>query len=137
MPAVRSGRSTLLGELAVLTAYARLVDAVDGGEAVCEIDAYHPEHNVSFPPLLLIPLVERLRAAQTANARPILVTLTGDAQAMVLTLDGGVSRPWIDEALRSLAHPSRPPLPWQTGPSQVLTLVLPLMPAYPEEFLHD
>jgi hypothetical protein len=145
MPAVRSGRSTLLGELAVLAAYARLVDAVDGGGAVCEIDAVHPERDLPFPPLLLIPLVERLRAAQGPNGQPVRLTLTGDAQAMVLTLDGGVARPWIDEtlalrldrALRSLANPSRPPLRWQTGPSQVLTLVLPLMPANPEEFLHD
>jgi len=141
MPAVRSGRSTLLGELAVLAAYARLLGCVDDGSVVCEIDAVASEPNLAFPPLLLIPLVERLRAAQTGKGHPVRLTLTHNAQSKVLSLDGGVVQPWIDDALalrldralRALAHPSRTPLRWQTGPSQVLTLFLPLMPANPEE----
>lgn len=145
MPAVRSGRSTLLGELALLAAYARLLACVDATGSVCEIEAMNPAGDPPFPPLLLIPLVERLRAAQGANAPPVRLTLAGDAAALHLTLDGSVAQPWIDDALalrldralRALAHPSRPALRWQTGPSQVLTLVLPCLPVPCEEFRHE
>ena len=141
MPAVRSGRSTLLGELALLAAYAQLMACVEGTGAVCKIDAIHPAGDAPFPPMLLIPLVERLGAAQGARRQPVRLTLVSQESTLRLTIDGGVSQPWIDDmlalrldrALFAAAAPARDSMQWQIGPSQALTLTLPLMPANPEE----
>jgi len=139
MPAVRSGKSTLMSELALLRAHAALQARLEPGPGLCTVAADAPTRDIGFPPLLLIPLVEAA-AAQGSHAPH--VTLTAHDTGLILTLDAGTAPGWmddptaqrIDRALRSL-YPS-PEARFEVGASPSLTLWLPLPPT-PEEVQHE
>lgn len=135
MPAVRSGKSTLLSELALLRAYAALRAKLDSGASICTVEANAPPCDIAFPPLLLVPLVE---AAATRGKHPPRVTLEAHDTGLMLTIDAATAPGWMDDttkqrlerALRSL-YPS-PEARFKVGASPSLTLWLPLPPT-PQE----
>jgi len=144
MPGLRGGTSTLGDELALLSAHDELAALLEPGRVRCLIDVTVPPGERPFPPHLLLPLVERLQAAQGAAAPPPRVTLTAHAGGWKLVLDGGpLHDGWIGpdltrrltQALRDLhGQPGR----WLVGGSPSLTLHLPQPPApLPEEPSHD
>jgi hypothetical protein len=97
MPAVRSGRSTLRAELALLRSHARLLAALEPGRGEYSVAADLSELDIPFPPRLLIPMVE----AATAAACPPQVALTAERGWLKLTLaaGAGAARDWIDDEL--------------------------------------
>jgi hypothetical protein len=140
MPAVRCGSSTLHAELALLGAYSDLLAKLDGGRRVCRVSVGPHQGDLPFPPLLLIPLIERLRSRQPDDAPPVGVTLRDEGANAVLQFDAGtVDARWIGEPLaqrleRTLCtqfESSSARARWQAGPSPALTLRLPL-PASPQ-----
>lgn len=137
MPAIRSGRSTLMGELTLLRRYAALVRLVDGGRSLCDVHAEAPPHDPAFPALLLIPLVEALSSAQGSDD-PLRVELmlqpSGAVLAFEATCPGSpLDEHWrqrLDRALR--AGTTQAGSRYEVGGSRALTLWLPLPPE-PEE----
>lgn len=140
MPAIRSGRSTLMAELTLLRRYAALVGLVDGGRTLCQVSADVPPRDPPFAPLLLIPLVEALSTAQ-GRCSPVRVQLSVQASGATLAFDLPEPGPALDEgwaqrldrALRATSE--RAGARCEVGGSRALTLWLPL-PPWPEE-KHD
>jgi hypothetical protein len=141
MPAVRSGRSSILAELALLRAYVQLLHQLEGGRVLCRIAADEPPRDLRFPALLLLPLVGRVSAAQATAIEPVRVELTWDGDSMKLVIAGHTERSdWMgDELTRRLQHAMRAEYGergrWMAGGSPSLTLWLPLTlaPAAQEE----
>lgn len=139
MPAVRSGRSTLLTELALLRAHSALLAQLGAGPRVCTVQTDLPSRDIAFPPLLLIPLVE---AAARQGARPPHVSLAERDGGLMLTVDAATAEAWMDDtmaqrvdrALRDL-H-AGPEARCEVGASPSLTLWLPLSPT-PAKVPHD
>ncbi|MGE5089898.1 MAG: hypothetical protein ACM3QY_12280 [Candidatus Levyibacteriota bacterium] len=69
MPGVRSGRSTLEAELTLARAYADLWADLDPGRQTWAFDAPGPLPDMPFPPLLLLPVLDRLALASPAPER--------------------------------------------------------------------
>ena len=138
MPALRSGRSTLGTELNLLRCYAELMARLDGGRRVCSVSAETVPCDAPFAPLLLIPLVEALAAAQPALSAPPSVGLTVEAGQLTLTLDAQVGKDWLSEALkqrldRALRTSSPAGARYVVGESPSLTLWLSLSPTSEEQ----
>ncbi|MFO1328845.1 MAG: hypothetical protein U1F56_15915 [Rubrivivax sp.] len=141
MPAIRSGRSTLMDELTLLRRYAALVHLVDGGRNLCQVSAEAPPRDPAFAPLLLIPLVEALSAAQGRRS-PVRVDLSVQGACATLAFDVAAPGPGLDErwserlerALRAAPEPAG--ARFEVGGARALTLWLPLQPL-PEETLHE
>jgi hypothetical protein len=139
MPAVRSGRSTLSSELALLRAHAALRGRIEPGATSCTVMAESPVRDIAFPPLLLIPLIE---AAAAQGDRAPHVALTSGPSWLQLTVEAATPPAWMDDttaqrlerALRSLYD--SPGARFEVGASPSLTLWLP-MPPTPEEFAHE
>ena len=68
MPGVRSGQSTLGAELAIVRSHARLLVLLDPSRSAwrCEINGVFAD--LPFPPLLLLPVLDELADARSANA---------------------------------------------------------------------
>ncbi len=138
MPGVRSGRSSVLTELALLRAYARLMQELDPGRRLCRIRADAVLHDRPFPRLLLVPLVEHLQAAQAPDAAPLSVELTADAAGLKLVLAGATERAdWLKEDLRQRLQQTLQALygdegRWMAGGTPSLTLWLPLATTEPK-----
>jgi hypothetical protein len=140
MPALRSGRSTLGAEVSLLRCYAVLVARVDGGRRVCCVSTVMLPRDPPFAPLLLIPLVESLAAAQPVGSAPPSVGLTVEAGQLRLTLDAQVGKDWLSEELaqrldRALLASSTAGARYVVGGSPSLALWLPF-PSTCEEH-HD
>jgi hypothetical protein len=139
MPGVRGAVSTLRDELALLRAHEELAALLDPGRARSVIEQSAWPHALLFPPLLLLPLVERLRAAQPSAAPPPRVTLTGQAGGLKLVLDGCPRHDdWIGSDLRqrlttALRDEHGQPGRWFAGGTPSLTLHLPPPPAQDTE----
>jgi hypothetical protein len=137
MPALRSGRSTLLDELTLLRRYATLVNLVERGRRLCGVSFGAPAHNPVFAPLLLIPLVEALARANRAAAPPCIVLTVGPS-ALRLDFEAQVASDWLDKSLaqrlaRALCGPPEAAKArWEVGGARPLTLWLPLPPASEE-----
>jgi hypothetical protein len=137
MPAIRSGRSTLMNELTLLRRYAALIQRVDGGRRLCSVTAEPPPREVAFAPLLLVPLVEALAAAHRGAAPPH-VGLTVEGGLLRLALDADTAGPWPDSAWRQRLERALRAVPdtagarVEVGGSRALTLWLPLPPASQE-----
>ncbi len=143
MPGVRSGRSSILAELALLRAYAQLLLQLEPGRLLCRIVADVPPRDVPFPALLLLPLVEQLFAAQGSPAVPVRVELTTASTGMKLCLAGGsCSGEWLNRDMAGRLQRTLHALygdegRWMAGGSPSLTLWLPLPPADDEEPYHE
>jgi hypothetical protein len=142
MPAVRSGRSTLRAELALLRSHARLLEALDPGRGECSVTTT-AGRDLPFPPRLLIPLVE---AAAAAALAPPQVALTAERGWLKLTVAAGEgpARDWIDdETTQRLARALQGLYGTQQARVEVgaspccLTLWLPPAASSSTEFSHE
>ena len=98
MPGVRSGQSTLGAELAVARSYAQLAHELDAQRPAlhCDIDGALAE--LPFPPLLLLPLLDQLAAAQPGATALTMTALRGSSQ-LTLALYGAAAPGWLPEDL--------------------------------------
>lgn len=98
MPGVRSGQSTLAAELAVVRSYAQLWGELDPGRARwrCNIDASLAD--LSFPPLLLLPVLDQLAIGQPGRA-PLSMSATTEASRVTLSLHGRARTGWLADDL--------------------------------------
>ncbi len=141
MPGVRTGRSSVESELALVRAYAQLMELLAPGRMLCHVSAAPLPRDLPIPSMLLLPLIERLHAAQ-AVAVPVVVELTADARCMKLCLAGqAVDEGWLTDELAArlqhalsglFGHEGR----WTAGGRPSLTLWLPL-PAGQNDEAHD
>jgi hypothetical protein len=132
MPGVRSGHSTLGAEVLAARSYARLVAELDPGRGAwhCDIDSVLTD--MSFPPLLLLPLLDRLGAQQPAGLPLRMKAKSGSSQA-TLTLHGRAGPGWLgDDLLYRLrvglrtVHAGASVAVAEPGAADALTIVLPL-----------
>jgi len=65
MPGVRSGASTLLAELGLVRAYARVLAELEPGRGRWRIHVPAVAPDVPFPPLLMLPVLDRLALGAT------------------------------------------------------------------------
>jgi hypothetical protein len=141
MPAVRSGRSTLVGELTLLRRFAALTRLIDGGRELCSVSIEAPPRDPAFGPLLLVPLVEALSASRPADAAPPHVGLTVDGPDLKLTFDAQAPGRWLDDTLAQRLQRALHALPdtararVDIGGTRALTVWLPLPPC--EEREHE
>ncbi len=97
MPAVRSGSSTLADEVTLLRAYVALSEQLEGNRVRWELRIDSPPPGLSFPPLRLLPLVERL-VSRAPDTTAVSVVMHCDVAAVRLELHGATPG-WRDEAL--------------------------------------
>ena len=99
IPGVRSGFSTLGTELAVARSYAQLAAELDPRHAAWQWDIDGALADLPFPPLLLLPLLDQLAAAQ-AGAAPLRMTAVRSASQVTLALHADVPQGWLADDLR-------------------------------------
>ncbi len=139
MPGVRTGRSTLLTELALLSAHARLLGHLRAQPTGCSITHDGQAQDVPFPALLLVPLIERLSAMQLPPGEPIRIRLTNETDSVKLEVFAATREPgWLgpdlahglDSALLGLYGRA---VRWSAADTPSLTLHLPrTTPIHPE-----
>jgi hypothetical protein len=98
MPAVRSGRSTLGAELAIARSYTHLCLALEPQAASWQWDIDGALDDATFPPLLLLPLLDAL-ATRSWSKTMLRLEAQGDQADAVLTLHGSVPHDWLPETL--------------------------------------
>jgi hypothetical protein len=86
MPAVRSGQSTLAGELALARAYGELCADLESGRSRWTITGETPP-DLQFPALLLLPLLDEIAAA-AASPFAGTIRVTRDADGLVIGFGG-------------------------------------------------
>jgi hypothetical protein len=139
MPGVRSGRSTLGAELAIVRSYSRLICELEPQRNRWSCDADASLGEMPFPPLLLLPLLDRM---STRGEGVALVATRGAAQAL-LSIHGPATP---DAAAPELLHRLRVGLhaaygtaaqaaAVEDGAQVALTISLPLADAAPH--VHD
>lgn len=101
MPGVRQAQSTLGGEIELVRAYARLRQALDASPHGWHIDAVARDSEIAFPPLLLIPMIDRLEAAPTLDGGWFALHVSQYPGGLLLTMDGPgrYSADWLPEDL--------------------------------------
>lgn len=82
MPAVRSGTSTLAGEVALVRAWSALMRERDPQRAAWQVLAPESLPDLSFPPLLLLPILEQLGGGAPRAVLLLRVALVGDAATL-------------------------------------------------------
>ncbi len=88
MPGVRRAQSTLADEVELVRAYARLRQALDPTPHGWRIDIVPREPEIVFPPLLLIPILDRLEASPTLDGGWFELRVSHHPGGMLLTMDG-------------------------------------------------
>ena len=91
MPGVRSGRSTLAAELALVQSYVQLRAELDPQRARWQICINAPLPELPFPPLLLLPVLDRLSGRGLSVRR--------ETQRIRLSIDGPVEAGWLPAEL--------------------------------------
>jgi hypothetical protein len=94
MPAVRSGASNLVAEVAVLHAYAALVSRLDDERPGPRLAVEGAPPEAAFPPLALLMLVDHLTRA--TGVAP-LVKIACGAATTTIELHAPPARGWLDE----------------------------------------
>lgn len=99
MPGVRRAQSTLANEIKLVRAYVRLRQALDPTPHGWRIDAQGPMLEIVFPPLVLIPIVDRLEASPTLDSGWFELRVSHHPGGLLLTMDGpGRHAPdWLPE----------------------------------------
>ena len=92
MPGLRSGTSTLAAELAVIDRYAVLREALLAGPPVWRLALETPPADLPFPPLRLLPALDRLSRSTPPDAE-VEVTASPDANAFVVRIGAPSPRP--------------------------------------------
>lgn len=88
MPGLRRAQSTLADEIELVRAYARLRQALDPTPHGWRIDALPREVEIAFPPLLLMPILDRLEASPTLDGGWFELRVSHHPAGMLLTMDG-------------------------------------------------
>ena len=91
MPGVRSGRSTLTAELALVQSYASLWAELDPRRAGWRISIDAPVPDLPFPPLLLLPVLDQMPGGCLSVKR--------EADRIMLSIDGPIEAGWLPPAL--------------------------------------
>jgi hypothetical protein len=90
MPGLRSGASTLAAELAVIDRYAALREALEAGPPAWRLKLKEPPPDLAFPPLRLLPALDRMSRATPADAA---VEVTAEAASDVFVVRVGAPAP--------------------------------------------
>jgi len=90
MPGLRSGASTLGAELAVIDRYAALREALAAGPPPWRLRLAEPPSDLAFPPLRLLPALDRMSRATPAHAA---IEVTAEAAADVFVVRFGAPAP--------------------------------------------
>ena len=92
MPGLRSGSSTLAAELAVIERYTLLREALLAGPPVWRLALGVPPPDLPFPPLRLLPALDRLSRAAPLSAA-VEVTAGPDDDAFVIRIGAPAPQP--------------------------------------------
>jgi hypothetical protein len=92
MPGLRSGASTLAAELAVIDRYAALREALEVGPPAWRLKLMEPPPDLAFPPLRLLPALDRLSRAAPVDAA-IEVTAETESDAFVVRVGAPAPAP--------------------------------------------
>ncbi len=89
MPGVRNGRSTLADEINLARAYVDLLADLEPYRSQCKVVAPSPIPELPFPPLLLLPLLDRMAATSSeGDRRRMLLTVNDRGVALAFEGDG-------------------------------------------------
>ncbi len=100
MTGVRSGQSTLAGELRLVRAYAELWSELEPHRAAWAISAPEPVPGLAFPPLLLLPVLDRLaEASRTSDRGCISVARAGGDVVIRFEISGSERTGWLTPEL--------------------------------------
>lgn len=100
MPGVRSGCSLLGAEITLARSYAALWSDLERDRATWQIDAPETIPDMPFPPLLLLPVLDRLASASTGRERGHVVVASGsDGAELAFHAAGVVGADWLTEEL--------------------------------------
>ena len=92
MPGLRSGTSTLAAELAVIDRYAGLGEALLAGPPVWRLALHAPPADLPFPPLRLLPALDRMSRAAPPSAA-VEVTASPEDDAFVVRIGAPSPQP--------------------------------------------
>jgi hypothetical protein len=101
MPGLRSGASTLAAELTVIDRYAALREALEAGPPVWRLTLADPPPDLAFPPLRLLPALDRMSRATPAQAA-VEVTAEAEADAFVVRVGARSPAPLPDALMARL-----------------------------------
>lgn len=94
MPAVRTGRSTLMNELMTLETYSALRNLVPSRGAALQVRCERPVADLPFPPLTLLPALDLIAADLPPDGRLTLwAHSTSDGLVLRLTVEPQVDLP--------------------------------------------
>ena len=106
MPGLRSGTSTLAAELAVIDRYAVLREALLAGPPVWRLALGVPPSDLPFPPLRLLPALDRMSRAAPPSAA-VEVTAGPDDDAFVVRIGAPAPEPLSLQLLQHLRSAMR------------------------------
>jgi hypothetical protein len=98
MPAVRSGTSTLVAEVALVRAWSALSRERDPRRPAWQVDAPDVLPELAFPPLLLLPVLEQLGRGAAFGATPLL-HIRAEPGRVTLVCRAGGAAPALEPAL--------------------------------------
>jgi hypothetical protein len=90
MPGLRSGASTLAAELTVIDRYAALREALEAGPPIWRLKLAEPPADLAFPPLRLLPALDRMSRAAPADAA---IEVTAEAATDAFVVQFGAPAP--------------------------------------------
>lgn len=129
MPGVRSGHSTLEGEIALATAYAHLWADLEPRRESWRIRIAEPLPELPFPPLLLLPILDCLAATTPVAPRgDIAVTSVGNGVTLALDGPAAATGDWFPS---ELAYRLRVGLRTELDDAWTLTINDTAMPGLP------
>lgn len=100
MPGVRNGCSSLGAEIALVRSYAALWSNLERDRATWRIDAPETIPDMPFPPLLLLPVLDRLAFASTGSERGHVSVASGnDGAELAFHAEGVVGSDWLTAEL--------------------------------------
>jgi hypothetical protein len=99
MPGVRTGASTLAGEVAIARAYAALCRELDDSVRQPRIEAPESLPDIAFPPLVLLPLLGQVHAGPAAASAVLRVRPAADRVVIDVEPSGDASIAWSEDAL--------------------------------------
>jgi hypothetical protein len=96
MPAVRSGASTLVAEIALATDYARVRSELDEEGPAWHIEVEGAVPDIEFPPLLLLPVLDQFAcAASAARGAELRINQSSGQCCLTLRTAGSCSSGWL------------------------------------------